>query len=173
MILPFLPPALLQPAASAIPSAFEARPGVFVVQGAPTPATFAALKAAGITQVFNLRTDAEGDFSFEAAGARNAGAAYGRCPMGHEPGAEALDAFRARLRALPQGARILVHCASGNRAAAALMAYWTLDQGMPLLEARDLARKAGMKNPGTEAAVLAYIRERQAAPPRISLPSPP
>lgn len=163
MILLLLTPAFIQVSAPAIPSAVEARPGVFVVQGAPTPATFAALKAAGVTEVFNLRTSAEGDFTFEREGSKAAGAAYRTCPMGHEPSAEALDAFRAKLRALPAGARVLVHCASGNRAAAALMAAWVLDQRMPLPEARDLARKAGMKNPGTEAAVVAYIRARQTA----------
>ena len=160
-----VPPAILhlQAAAQApaIPSALEVRPGVFVLQGGPTPATFAALKAAGVTQVFNLRTDAEGDFTFEAEGSKAAGAAYARCPMGHEPSAESLDGFRAKLRALPIGTRILVHCASGNRASAALMAYWVLDQNMPVLAARDLARKSGMKNAALEASVLAYIRERQ------------
>ena len=78
-MLLLLPPTLLQaPApiqarvqapAPAIPSTVEARPGVFIVQGAPDEATFAVLKAAGITRVFNLRTDAEGDFSFEERGA--------------------------------------------------------------------------------------------------------
>lgn len=158
-------PAFVQVQTPAIPSTIEARPGVFVVQGAPTPATFAALKAAGVTEVFNLRTRAEGDFTFEREGSKAAGAVYQTCPMGHDPDPEALDAFRARVRALPVGTRILVHCASGNRAAAALMATWVLDQHMPLSEARDLARKVGMKNPGTEAAVLAYIQERQAGNP--------
>ena len=78
--------------------------------------------------------------------------------------AAALDAFRAKLRALPPGARVLVHCATGNRAAAALLAAWVLDGHMPLAEAQDLARKAGLTKAPLEAAVLAYIRERQAAP---------
>lgn len=155
------PPAFIQSQAPAIPSTVEARPGVFIVQGAPTEATFTALKAAGVTRVFNLRTDAEGDFRFEEAGALAAGAVYTRCPVDHALSGPALDAFRAQLRALPPGARILVHCATGNRAAAALMAAWVLDQRMPLQAARDLARKAGMKNPAIESAVLAYIQERQ------------
>ncbi|MBS1765963.1 MAG: hypothetical protein JST05_00970 [Acidobacteria bacterium] len=160
------PPALIQ-AQPSIPSTVEARPGVFIVQGAPTEATFASLKAAGITAVFNLRTDAEGDFRFEEAGSRAAGAAYDHCPVDHAFSASALDLFRAKLNALPEGARILVHCASGNRAAAALLTAWVLDQHMPEPEAIALARKSGLTNPRLEAEALAYIRQRSAeAAPR-------
>lgn len=166
-MLMILPPALLQaPAAAqapAIPSTVEARPGVFIVQGAPDEATFAALKAAGITRVFNLRTDAEGDFRFEEAGAKAAGAGTTRCPVDHTLSDAALDAFRAQLRALPPKSRILVHCATGNRAAAALLTAWVLDQGLPVKDAIALARRAGLTKPGLEAKALAYIRERRTA----------
>ena len=158
MLLLFPPAQTLQTQAPAIPSTVEARPGVFIVQGAPSEATFAALKAAGITQVFNLRTDAEGDFSFEAAGAKAAGAGYTQCPVDHAFSSAALDCFRDRLRALPAGSRILVHCASGNRAAAALLTAWVLDQRMPEADALALARRSGLTKPDLEAKALAYIR---------------
>lgn len=161
-MLLILPPALIQVQPAALPVEVEAKPGVFIIQGAPTPATFARLKAQGITQVFNLRTPAEGDFTFEVEGAKAAGAAYHACPIAHPIQAEAVDAFRAGMRSLPKGARVLVHCATGNRAAAALMAYWTLDQGMPLPEAKALAEKSGLTNAGLEEAMLAYIQGRQA-----------
>ena len=164
MIFPFLPPSLIQAPAPTVPGAVEARPGVFIVQGAPSPATFAALKAAGITDVFNLRTEAEGDFTFEEKGAQAAGAAYMRCPMDHALNDAALDAFRARLRALPSGARILVHCATGNRAAAALLTAWVLDQGLRETDALALARKSGLTKPDLEAKALAYIRARRPGP---------
>lgn len=157
------PPALIQAHASAIPSTVEARPGVYIVQGAPSEATFAALKAAGITQVFNLRTDAEGDFSFEAAGAKAAGAAYTQCPVDHTFSDTALDSFRTKVRALPAGSRILVHCATGNRAAAAMLTVWVLDQGMPEAEAVALARRSGLTKPGLEAKALAYIQGHKTA----------
>lgn len=32
--------------------------------------------------------------------------------------------------ALPKGARVLLHCASGNRVAGALYAYWVLNEGL-------------------------------------------
>lgn len=164
-MLPILPPALLQAQAQApaIPSTVEARPGVFIVQGAPTEATFAALKAAGVTRVFNLRTDAEGDFRFEEAGSQAAGAGYTRCPVDHTLSDAALDSFRAQLRKVPAGTRILVHCATGNRAAAALLTAWVLDQRMPEADAVALARKSGLTKPGLEARALAYIHARQAS----------
>ncbi len=158
-----LPPALIQAEAPAIPSTVEARPGVFIVQGAPTEATFAALKAAGITRVFNLRTSPEGDFTFEETGAKAAGAAYDHCPVDHAFSDSAIDTFRAQLRALPKGSRILVHCASGNRAAAALMTAWVLDQGMAEADALSLAKKSGLTSPGLEAKALAYIHAHQGA----------
>ncbi len=159
----FLPhPALIQAQAPVIPSTVEARPGVFIVQGAPTEATFAALKAAGITRVFNLRTSPEGDFTFEETGAKAAGAAYAHCPVDHTFSDAAIDGFRAQLRALPKGSRILVHCASGNRAAAALMTAWVLDQGMAEADALALAKKSGLTSASLEAKALAYIRGRQA-----------
>ena len=165
-MLPILLPAPIQSLAQApaVPGAIAAKPGVFIVQGAPTEATFAALKAAGITRVFNLRTDAEGDFRFEEAGAQAAGAGYTRCPVDHTLSDAALDAFRAQLRAVPPGTRILVHCATGNRAAAALLTAWVLDQGMPEADALALARSSGLTKPGLEARALAYIRTRQTSP---------
>ncbi|HJV89588.1 MAG TPA: sulfur transferase domain-containing protein [Holophagaceae bacterium] len=147
--------------APALAGAVEVRPGLFVVLGTPSDETFAGLKAAGITHVLNLRTDAEGDFSANAAAAQAAGAAYDRCPVDREPSAAALDAFRAKLKALPKGARVLVHCASGNRAAGALFTAWVLDEGLTEEAALALAKQAGLHSPVTEAAAKAYVAARK------------
>ncbi len=153
-------PALIASQAT-LPGAVELRPGLFVVLGAPTAETFTGLRVAGITHVLNLRTDAEGDFAADGATTKAAGAAYDRCPMDREPSAEALDAFRAKLRALPRGARVLLHCASGNRVAGALFTVWMLDGGMTEEEALALAKRAGLKSPLTEAAAKAYVAGRR------------
>lgn len=160
-LLTVLVPALVAPQAPALPGAVEARPGLFVVLGTPTAETFAGLKAAGITHVLNLRTDAEGDFTADGTTTRAAGATYDRCPMDREPSAAALDAFRAKLRALPKGARVLIHCASGNRVAGALFTAWVLDEGMPEEAALALAKKAGLKSPVTETAARAYVAAKR------------
>lgn len=162
-LLPLLVPAFVAPQATPLPGAVEARPGLFVVLGTPTAETFAGLKAAGITHVLNLRTDAEGDFTTDGATTRAAGATYDRCPMDREPSGAALDAFRAKVRALPKGARVLIHCASGNRVAGALYTAWVLDEGMPAEAALTLAKKAGLKSPVTEAAAKAYVAAKQAS----------
>ena len=144
-----------------IPDAVEVRPGLFVLQGAPDRDTFGALRAAGVTQVLNLRTEAEGEATGDAAQATSAGAAYGRCPMDREPSAAALDQFRAQLKALPKGSRVLLHCASGNRVGGALLTAWVLDEGMDPTQALVLAKKAGLRNPATEKAAQAYIALRR------------
>lgn len=139
-----------------LPGAVEIRPGLFIVKGEPQAETFAALRAAGITHLINLRQDSEGDFTKEAEAAKLAGAEYGRCPVDREPTDAALDAFRAKLRALPKGAKALVHCASGNRAAGALYAFWVIDEGMDEAQALALAHQAGLHAEVTEKAVKAY-----------------
>ncbi|MBI3130803.1 MAG: hypothetical protein HYZ13_05555 [Acidobacteria bacterium] len=164
MLLPILPALVAQQAqAPALPGAVEVRPGLFVVLGTPGPATFAGLKASGITHVLNLRHEAEADANADLAATRAAGAAYDRCPMDREPSAAALDAFRAKLRALPKGARALIHCASGNRVAGALFTFWVLDGGMAEEDALSLAKRAGLKSPVTEAAAKAYVAAKRAA----------
>ncbi len=162
-LLPLILPALIAPQAASLPGAVEARPGLFVVLGTPTAATFAGLKAAGITHVISLRTDAEGDFTADGATTHAAGASYDRCPMDREPSAAALNAFRAKLRALPKGARVLIHCASGNRVAGALFTAWVLDEGMSEEAALAMAKQAGLKNPATEQAAKAYVAATRAA----------
>lgn len=143
--------------------AVEVRPGVFVLKGGPDAEVFAAAKAAGITHVLNLRKESEGDSSADALAARGVAAEYGKCPMDREPKADELDAFRTKLKALPKGARLLLHCASGNRVSGALYAYWVLDGGLEPAQALELAKKGGLSNPATEAAVKAYVATRMPA----------
>lgn len=161
MPMPILLPALLALQPAPLPGALEIRPGLFVVRGTPGPETFAGLKAAGITHVLSLRNAAEGDFTKDAAATAAAGADYGRCPVDREPTDAALDAFRARLKALPKGARALVHCASGNRVGGALFTHWVLDEGMDEAKALELAHAAGLHSPITEAAAKAYVARRR------------
>lgn len=144
-----------------IPGAVEARPGLFVA-GATTPEMLAALKARGVTAVLNLRLDGEADFTADQKLLEAQGIRYGRCPVGREPDAKALDAFRAAFKALPKGpGAVLVHCHSGNRVAGALYTVWTLDEGMDPEAALALARRSGLRHPATEAAVKAYVAARR------------
>lgn len=159
-MLPLFPAALLLIQAPGVPHAVEALPGFLVVQGEPDAATFAALKAAGITAVVNFRTDAEGPFETEAHAVGLAGASYGRCPLERVPTDAALDASRKALRELPRGSVALLHCASGNRAAGALYAFLALDRGIAPDKALAVAKEAGLTHAATEAAVTRYIEAR-------------
>jgi protein tyrosine phosphatase (PTP) superfamily phosphohydrolase (DUF442 family) len=153
-------PALVQATAGPIPGAVEVRPGLFVA-GATKPEMLAALKARGVAVVMNLRLDGEADFTVDQKQVEGEGIRYARCPMGREPYAKSLDAFRAAFRALPKAkGAVLVHCQSGNRVAGALYAVWTLDEGMEPSAALALAKKGGLTNPATEAAVKAYVAAR-------------
>ncbi len=141
----------------------EIRPGLLVLPGSPDAATFSSLKSLGGTHVVNLRHPSEGNFSADVDSVRNQGTVYLNCPLDREPSFNGLDSFRVQMSALPSGSKILVHCTTGNLAAGALFAYWVLDQGLPEGEALELARKAGLQNPATEAAVKAYVAARRSA----------
>ena len=160
-MLLLVPAALLLIQTPGVPHAVEVLPGISVVQGEPDEATFKALKAAGVTAVVNLRMDEEGNFEAQAQATTAAGARYSRCPMGREPSPAALDAFRKTLQELPKGSVILLHCASGNRAAGALYAFLVLDRGLAPDKALALAHEAGLRNPATETAVKAYVESRR------------
>ncbi|HJW09706.1 MAG TPA: sulfur transferase domain-containing protein [Holophagaceae bacterium] len=155
------PAVLLLVQSPGVPHAVEVLPGLSVLRGEPDEATFKALKAAGVTAVVNLRQDGEGDFTAQAQATAAAGARYDRCPLGREPSAEALDAFRKILRELPKGSVILLHCASGNRAAGALYTFLVLDRGLAPDKALALAHEAGLHSPATEAAVKGYVESRR------------
>lgn len=150
---------MVQPAPSMNP--VEIQPGLYVLPGSPDATTLARVKTLGITHVINLRTPEEGDFEPEASLVRSNGGVYLSRPVGRESLITDLDAFRALMLSLPSTAKVLVHCASGNRAGGALFAHWTLDRKMPEAEAMALAKKAGLRSPTTEAAVQAFVAARR------------
>lgn len=155
-MIPALP--LLMPAQSVpAPGPVEIMPGLFVLAGSPDAGTFTASKSMGITHVINLRTPEEGDFEWEAAAVQGFGGSYVSCPVHSEALPDGLDRFRALISSLPLTAKILVHCASGNRAGGALFAFWSLDRAMPVEKAIALAKRAGLRNPTTEAVARRYV----------------
>lgn len=156
-------PALLLTARAQAPSTprpFEIQAGLFVIKGSPDSITLASLETLGITHVIDLRKPDESDFGLEGDRVLTFHGAYLNCPTDREPSAKEVDAFRSKIKALPPRSKVLVHCASGNRAAGALLAYWVLDVGRPIEEALVLAHRAGLHNPATEAAVVAYLAIR-------------
>jgi protein tyrosine phosphatase (PTP) superfamily phosphohydrolase (DUF442 family) len=154
-----LPAFLLAAPSAQIPDSVQVHPRIWVLRGAPGPATYAALKHAGITHVVNLRRDGEPGFDPEEENSRLGALeiAYVRLAMGRAPSASDLDLFRTILSGLPSSARVLVHCGNGNRAAAAVCGFLVLDQKMEEGKALALAREAGLSAPETEKALLSYL----------------
>lgn len=92
--------------------------GDVLIGGQPAAADFDALRAAGVTRVFNLRTAEEmaGVGFDEAAVATAAGMSYAQSPVGGAAGftPAVLEAFAREMEAAD--GKLLLHCASGNRA---------------------------------------------------------
>lgn len=164
MLLPILIPALLFPqvplAAPAtygqapdarIPNAVEVAPGIFVHRSAPNAETYAALKAAGIQKVIDVRRDGEPGASMDEEQTRLAllGIAYYRYAVPVAPPKGDYDRFRAILREA-KGMRVLVHCGDGNRASALLCGWLILDRQMAPERALEMAHRNGMRRADTE-----------------------
>jgi protein tyrosine phosphatase (PTP) superfamily phosphohydrolase (DUF442 family) len=153
--------------APVVPNAVQVHPRIWVLKVAPTAETYAALKPAGITHVVNVRRDGEPGFDPEGEYAAVAASeiAYIRLALSRTPSKDDLDLFRTVVSGLPSGARILVHCGNGNRAAAATCAFLVLDAGMARAKALATSREAGLAAPETEKALEAYLDRAKAAAP--------
>lgn len=148
------------------PSQFSLKNGRLVTPqllagGQPDAATLAALKAAGVQHVLNLRP-AEEDPSFDTAAVANElGFTYHALPIAGPAGltldnVRRFDALLATIGEAPT----LVHCASGNRVGAlfALRAAWL--QGKSAEEALAEGTRAGLTQ--MAAAVAPLLESRPA-----------
>jgi protein-tyrosine phosphatase len=160
-----LPALVLQAQDSAIPGAVEVRPGVFVLRSAPNEGTCTAIKKQHITHVLDLRRDGEVNLNCESEASRlqEMEIHYIRYAITKAPPAGDFDFIRSFLNELPRGAKVLVHCDNGNRAAAAVCPWLVLDKGMPVEEALKLAKRAGLQFPETEEAVRKYLATKKRA----------
>lgn len=157
-----LPALVLTATESAIPGTVEVRSGVFVLRGAPNEETCVAMKNQHITQVIDLRRDGDPDLNTEWESSRlhGIGIQYMRYAINTKPPADDFDFLRRFIKELPKGARVLIHCGDGNRAAAVACTWLVMDKGMPLEEALRITKAAGLKRPETEEAVRRYIGQK-------------
>ncbi len=152
MLLPLMLPVLIAQAPDArIPNAVEIAPGVFVHHSAPDPAAYAALKAAGIQKVIDVRRDGEpgANVAEEQSQLAALGIAYYRYAVPVAPPKGDYDRFRAILREA-KGMRVLVHCGDGNRASALLCGWLILDRQMAPERALEVAHRNGLRRADTE-----------------------
>ena len=128
--------------------------------GAVTPAAVAGIKKMGFASIINLRlaTEQGADIDAEAAAAKVAGINFVHLPLnGSAPDPAVADRF-LKIIAEPGNQPALIHCASGNRAAAlwlikrVLIDKWDDDRAME--EAGDL----GSMSPVMKTFALDYIQ---------------
>jgi len=123
----------------------------------PDEAALRAAKEHGVTLVIDLRAPGERDWD-EAAVARGLGLEYENVPVpGKAPFSEAafaqIDEF---VEAHPKE-QILLHCSTGNRAAAWYTTHLVRRQGMPFAEALEIGRRAGITKPEVVAQTAAFL----------------
>ena len=129
--------------------------------GQPTKADLEEYAKLGVKTVINLRAPAEMEKAGfdEAAAVKAAGMEYLNVPMSGEiPGDAELAKIYAALGVKEQ--KVLLHCASSNRAGT----VWALFRGkqdkLPLEEAIAEGKAAGMKNPNLEKQARARLEEK-------------
>ncbi|MFT7619795.1 MAG: hypothetical protein ACI97A_003452, partial [Planctomycetota bacterium] len=103
----------------------------------------------GVKTVINLRLPAEGTNLREEKIAEELGLAYHN--LGYRAPETLTDDIFVEVRRIlrnPDNRPVLMHCKSGNRAAAVWYAYRVLDQGVDPSRALQEAKKAGLRHPG-------------------------
>lgn len=161
-LLLLIPALVLQAQDSDVPRAVEVRPGIYILRGLPDEDTCAAIKRHRISHVIDLRRDGEDNRNCQEESTRlnEMGVSYLRYAIGKEPPDADFDFLRNLMRDLPRGARVIIHCTNGNRAAAAVCPWLVLDKGMSLNDALRAAKKSGLQLPETEQALRRYLKGR-------------
>jgi protein tyrosine phosphatase (PTP) superfamily phosphohydrolase (DUF442 family) len=117
-----------------------------VVGGQPSAAQLAALHAAGVTTIIDIRDAMEPRPFDEPATTGALGMQYVNAPV--VSGAltdQAMDRVLDALRGAHRSPTML-HCASANRTGGPLIAYLMLEEGMDAASAVDLAMRAGLRS---------------------------
>lgn len=129
--------------------------------GQPDEAALEAARENGVSLVVNLREPSELDWD-ERGAAEALGLTYYSVPIPRE--GPLPDAAIARIEELiesHEGQNSLVHCSSGNRAAAWLAVHLVSEHEMSLDEALAVGRRAGITKDPIAAKVTAYVESAE------------
>ena len=130
----------------------------FYITSQPDMAALAVAAEEGVNIVINLRDPSEMDWN-ESAAAGTLGLEYHQIPVNGRDQTLAVDPFvqiNDIVRENPD-ARILLHCGSGNRAAAWLAYYLSEVEDMEPAQALETARANGLTNDGLADKVEALL----------------
>lgn len=126
--------------------------------GQPSPESLQSLKELGIKKVFNLRNEAEADFSWEEKSLEDLGIDYEQFPIVTEQGLDAKNCERLS-KQLNEKEPFFIHCGSANRVGGWLVTYLVKHRGMDFEEAVDTAMNSGLANPAFADQALRIIEE--------------
>lgn len=120
-------------------------------------------KDAGVTAVIDLREPDEITWDEQGSVVALEGMTYHSIPMsqsGNSLDRQALKMITEVVNENKEGA-VLIHCSTGNRAAAWLASHLATDHGQDIAEAITLSEKAGLKNEAMTKRVTNYLRDWQ------------
>jgi len=131
--------------------------------GAVSPSAVAGIKKMGFASIINLRLDTEkgADIEAEAAAAKAAGITFVHLPLdGAKPDPAVADRF-LKVITEPGNQPAMIHCASGNRAAAMWMIKRVLIDKWDNDRALEEAGQLGSMSPVMKAFALDYIESHK------------
>jgi protein tyrosine phosphatase (PTP) superfamily phosphohydrolase (DUF442 family) len=132
--------------------------------GQPDSAALAALAAAGVKEIYDLRGRSEPRGFDERSVARSLGLRYVALPSAPEDfGPAKFTALRHHLLAHGPKHPMFIHCATGNRVGVALLPWLVLDEGMSDELALEMARSMGTTDSEMTQRAWDYIRAREPA----------
>ena len=133
--------------------------GQLFMSGQPEKDDLEVIAKKGVKRIISLRQDGEVDWD-EAAAAKDAGMQFIPVPF-RSPDSLNDEVFDKVRSLLAKDEPTLLHCGSANRVGAVWLTYRVLDQGIPLKEALQEAKKVGLRNDAYEAKAEAYIKRQQ------------
>jgi len=140
-----------------LPNAAEPVPG-WITGGQPTEQQIKAFKAAGGQVVLDNRDPMEPRPFDEPATVRAAGLEYISLPIVHAAVTpDTMKQMHQTLKKL-EGRKVLLHCSSGNRTAAALIPYMMFEKKMEQEDAVDLAMSIGLRSAELMEIAVEYAR---------------
>jgi uncharacterized protein (TIGR01244 family) len=131
--------------------------------GQPSHDDLALLCGAGVRTVVDLRRPVEHDVGAERLAVQGLGMAFVSIPVSPDaPEESSADAFLAAVSS-PSAYPVLVHCASGNRAAGFWMIRRLVVDGWTAEAAESEARSAGLRGAAIRGFAVEYAHRRLAA----------
>lgn len=145
-------------ALAGLPNLAEPVPG-WATGGQPTAEQLKAFKAAGGEVVLDNRDPMEPRPFDEPVVVRTAGLEYHNLPIVH--GAVTVDTMK-RMHEMAkrlEGRKVLMHCSSGNRTAAALIPYFMMERNLDEEAATEQAMRMGLRSAELLELATDYIKQ--------------